>query len=87
MPGEGFCAAWGFAVSFVVEFLKKLPWVKANPQWVALIASALLQVVLNFPSSPPHNVPVREILICILQTWAASIATHEVVTHSVQRRQ
>ncbi len=86
MPSLDFCAAWGFAVSFVVEFLKKIPWVKANPQWAALVASAILQVVLNVPATPPYAVPVREIVLCILATWAGAIATHEVVTHAVQSK-
>lgn len=86
MPSEAFCAAWGFAVSFVVEFLKKLPWVKSNPQWAALIASALIQLVLNVPTTPPYAIPVREIVLCVLQTWAAAVATHEIVTESVQKR-
>lgn len=84
MPGEEFCAAWGFAVSFVVEWLKKIPWVRANPQWAALIVNAILQIVLHTPASQPYNVPIREIGLCVLQAWAASIATHEVVTRSLR---
>jgi hypothetical protein len=86
MPSPEFCGAWGFAISFLVEFLKKLPWVKSNPQWAALIASALLQVLLHVPGTPPYAVPIREIALCVLQTWVTAIATHEVVTQSVQKR-
>jgi hypothetical protein len=69
-----------------VEVVKKIPWVKANPQWAALVASALLQVALHLPVTPPYAVPVREIVVCILTTWAASIATHEVIVEPVQKR-
>jgi coenzyme F420-reducing hydrogenase gamma subunit len=86
VPSPDFCAAWGFLVSWAVEVLKKVPWVKANPQWAALVASALVQVALHVPGTPPYAVPVREIVICILTTWAASIATHEVIVEPVQKR-
>jgi hypothetical protein len=69
-----------------VEVLKKIPWVKANPQWAALVASALIQIALHMPWTRQYAVPVREVVICILTTWAASIATHEIVVEPVQKR-
>lgn len=85
MPSHDFCLAYGWVVSFAVEFLKRIPWVKSNPQLAALIASVLVNGLTSLPSTPTHAIPVRELVICVLATWASAIATHEVVTHSVQR--
>jgi hypothetical protein len=76
------CIVWAPLISWVVDFLKRVPFLAKSPKAVALVATlgvALLQV----RPSPEHAFPLSQVLVCVLTTWAGTIATYELVTKPV----
>jgi hypothetical protein len=79
------CVLYGGAIAVVVNVLKQLPWVAANPKVVALIGS---DIVTGLSLIPPHVVPgmsqaqtvtLASVVTCVLTQFGAAVATHEVV--------
>ncbi len=76
---EAACLAWGFLISFVVQYLKRTPFVARYPKVVALIAGAISSVLLALPETAPDKIPLREIALCILVQFSTAVATYETV--------
>jgi hypothetical protein len=76
------CLVAGPVVSWVVEALKRIPWVKRYPKVAALFIAALAGVA---EAAYGTGATVTQIVRCVLQTWGVAIATHEVITEPLQR--
>lgn len=78
------CLAYGAIISIVVSILKRIPLVKSHPK-VAALALSLLSGVLTAcfgVSGAEWTVIAR----CVVETFAASVATHEAVVQPVKDR-
>lgn len=76
---------YGFAVSWVVEFLKRFPILKRYPKVLAMLLAFVIPLLLGQLASPPHAFPLSHIVACALLIFGTSIVAHEVVTEPVQR--
>lgn len=83
------CAAYGAVVAILVAILKKLPWlgdaVARNPKVIASLVSALGLFALVHPTTAAGAIDWTALGICTVQTFAAAVATHEVVLDPVAR--
>jgi hypothetical protein len=77
------CLVAGPVVSWVVEALKRIPWVKRYPKIAALLIAALAGVA---EAAYGTGATVTQIVRCVLQTWGLAVASHEVITEPLQRR-
>lgn len=77
-----YCLIAGPLISWIVEALKRIPLIRAHAQLVALILAAAAGVAAQALGA---EAPLAALVRCVLQTWVAAIATHEVITQRVQR--
>jgi hypothetical protein len=78
------CLIYGPIISFVVSFLKRIPFVKNNPKWVALFFTLATGAWTATHGSMP-GIDWGTILQCVLAQFAATVATHEVIVHPIQK--
>ena len=78
LPPE--CIAYGVIVSFVVDFLKRVPWLSKYPKIAAFVIGIALQYLpwLHAPTTA-----IAQIIACALLVLAGSTATHEILTQPV----
>lgn len=78
------CLAYGAIISFVVSLLKKIPIVKSHPKLAAMALSLIAGgVSAKFGISHAQWTVVAR---CIVETFAASVATHETIVQPVKDR-
>ena len=73
------CIAWAPVISWVVDFVKRFPWIGKYPQLVTFFVT-LAVAYLNTHPSPGGSIPVSQIVVCVLLMLAAAHATHELVS-------
>jgi hypothetical protein len=76
---DALCLLYAPVISFVVEFLKRVPFLARFPSLVALFIS-LAVGWLNVHPSPGQALPISQLVVCVLTAYAGAIATHEVVS-------
>lgn len=77
------CLMYGGIISFIVSLMKKVPLVKKYPKVVALILSAASGVLMAQMGVSPAEWKV--IAKCVLEQFAAAVATHEAVVQPVRK--
>lgn len=77
------CLIYGPVVSFVVSFLKRIPFVKNNPKWVTLFFTMATGAWTATHGSMP-GIDWSAILSCVLVQFSTAVATHEAITNTVQ---
>lgn len=82
MDSNATCLVLGPVISFVVSFLKRIPFVKNNPKWIALFFSIATGAYTATHGSAP-GVDWGTVFQCVLAQFALSVATHEVVTQPI----
>lgn len=81
---EAACVVYGFLISLAVSLLKRIPFVAKFPKVVASVLSALLAVGNVFLGGATYA-SIAEIVKCVAEQLAISIAAYEVITKSVAR--
>lgn len=76
------CLMFGPIVSFVVSFLKRIPFVKNNPKWVTLFFTIATGAYTATHGSPA-GIDWAAILQCVLVQFSTAVATHEAVTNTI----
>jgi len=84
MDSNATCLLLGPLISFVVSALKKIPFVKRFPKSAALFISALVGTWTATHGSP-NGIDYATIAQCVLEQFAAAVATHESVTNQIQK--
>lgn len=82
MSSNPACLAYGFAISFVVSVLKKIPLVKRFPKAVSFVLSALSAVLMTTLGATPGE--WKTIALCVLEQFAAAVVTHEAVVEPIR---
>jgi hypothetical protein len=77
-----FCLLYGSIISFLVSFLKRIPFVKNHPKLIVLFFTAATGAWTATHGSAP-GIDWNAILQCVLVQFATGVATHEVVVHPV----
>lgn len=85
MDSNATCLLLGPLISFVVSALKKIPFVKRFPKSAALFISALVGTWTATHGSMP-GIDYTTIARCVLEQFAAAVATHESITDQVTKR-
>lgn len=84
MSTDPMCLALGGVISFIVSLFKKIPLVKKHPKVVAFLLSVLGGTLMAQTGSSPAEWKI--IVKCVLEQFAASVATHETVVHTLQNQ-
>ncbi|MDX2008253.1 MAG: hypothetical protein SFU83_23665 [Meiothermus sp.] len=72
--GVDLCLVYGPVITVVVSLLKRIPWVAQYPKLVA----ALLSVAAVLAGSYLNLGDASQIVQCVINTFALSVATYEV---------
>lgn len=83
METSALCLVFGSLVSVIVSTLKRIPFVRNNPKWVALIINAFIGAWTATHHSAP-GIDYSAIAECVLAQFATSVAFHEVVVNEVK---
>jgi hypothetical protein len=82
------CILFGSLISLVVSTLKLIPFVKSHPKWVAVFFSSIIPLIQQtYSLKTGHSIDqntLSQLLTCIGSTFTSSVATHEVVTHTIK---
>lgn len=81
---EAACVVYGFIISVAVSLLKKIPFVSKFPKVVASVLSALLAVGNVLIGGATYQ-SIAEIVKCVAEQLAISVAAYEVITKSVAK--
>lgn len=85
MDSNAMCLLLGPLISFVVSALKKIPFVKRFPKSAALFVSALVGTWTATHGSPA-GIDYATIVRCVLEQFAAAVATHESVVNPITKK-
>lgn len=77
MQGLDMCLVFGPVISFIVSFLKRIPFVKNNPKYVTLFFSVAVSAFGMIHST--NGIDWSAVLACVLTQFSTGVATHEVV--------
>lgn len=72
------CLAIAPVVSFVVSFLKRIPFVKSNPKMIALFFSIAVSALATLHGAA-GGIDYTTLLRCVLVQFSGAVATHEIV--------
>lgn len=81
---DAVCLLAGPVISFVVSFLKRIPFVKRFPKSAAGFISMAVGAYQATHGSLP-GIDYGTLVSCILINFSAAIATHEAVTEQVAK--
>jgi hypothetical protein len=73
------CLLYAPVVSWVVDFLKRVPFLARYPKIIALFLTLALSYLQAHPS-PGQAFPISQLVACVLTTLAGTVATHEIVS-------
>lgn len=78
-PIDPVCIAWAPVISWVVDFIKRFPWIGKYPQFVAFFVT-LAVAYLNAHPSPGGSIPLSQIVVCVLLMLTTAQVTHEMIS-------
>jgi hypothetical protein len=74
------CVVYGPIISFVIDILKRVPFIARYPKVVAALLALALAL---FPVVGVQQPSLEQIVQCFIVAFSGSVATHEVSKRSV----